>query len=128
MSDDPRFGGLIPNDLSFSQRTVGWQVEQYAADMRAGRWDWNRSGPLRVMDVDGKFVSFDNRRLMAARLADLKEVPIQVVDPAAPSHIKGRTWADTFSERLSDPRNVAAGGRVPVGGQSWLPRVIRPRR
>ena len=39
----------------------------------------SRSGPLRVMDMSGQLVSYDNRRLMAARVAGINCVRIQRV-------------------------------------------------
>jgi hypothetical protein len=59
---------MDPGELNFSQRTVSENVETYAEAMKAGTWDWERSGPVRVMLRDGQWVSYDNRRVMAARL------------------------------------------------------------
>lgn len=49
--------------------------------MKAGNWDWSKSGPIRIMQQDGRWVSYDNRRLMAAQQAGLKDIPCEVVDP-----------------------------------------------
>ncbi|MGC4064587.1 MAG: RHS repeat-associated core domain-containing protein [Polyangiaceae bacterium] len=115
-----------PHKINFSQRTVGENVDQYTADMkRENGWDWNKSGPLRVMNVDGQLVSYDNRRLMAARAANLQSVPIEVVDPNATMPGSNRTWAQAFERRRNDPRNRAAGGAVPTTGLSTPPRVVR---
>ena len=115
---------LSPNSINFSQRTVSSNVAQYADDMVAGRWDWSRSGPLRVMEKEGGgWVSYDNRRLLAAQQAGLESVPVQVVrggDMMSPS----RTWAEAFTRRFNDPRNVPA---VPAGGLPTQPTIAAPR-
>ena len=71
---------LSPSVINFSQRTVSSNVIQYADDMANGAWDWSRSGPLRVMERDGGWVSYDNRRLLAAQQAGVS-VPVQIVQP-----------------------------------------------
>lgn len=53
---------------------------KYTEDMKAGNWDWSKSGPLNIMERDGNWVSYDNRRLMAAQNAGLDSVPVQIVD------------------------------------------------
>jgi RHS repeat-associated protein len=116
-----------PSDINFTQRTVGPQVNQYTQDMQNGNWDWDRSGPLTVMDVDGQLVSHDNRRLMAAQNAQgVDSVPIQVVQPgdAYPASSTGRTWGEQFERRRNDPRNRRAGGVVPPEGVSDQPSVV----
>lgn len=56
--------------------------------MRSGNWDWERSGPLRVAEVNGQLVSLDNRRLLAAQLSsNVESVPIERIslsDPLPP--------------------------------------------
>ncbi|RMI37049.1 hypothetical protein EBN88_19985 [Streptomyces triticirhizae] len=115
-----------PNDINFSQRTIS--ANDYAEAMRNGAWDWQRSGPLHVMEVDGQLVSYDNRRLNAAREAGLQQVPIQRVDPSAPhpDSTSGRTWGQQFQRRFNDPRNRRAGGVVPNTGLSEAPTVQCP--
>jgi RHS repeat-associated protein len=63
---------LSPAQINFSQRTVAANVEQYTADMLNKEWDWSRSGPIRAMQQEGQWVSYDNRRLMAAQNAGLR--------------------------------------------------------
>jgi RHS repeat-associated protein len=108
-------GELVdPNDINFSQRTIS--SNNYAELMKAGKWNWARS-PLRVMDVDGQLVSYDNRRLDAAREAG-EQVLVERVNPSDPhpDSTTGKTWAQKFAERFRDPRNVRAGGVVPSQG------------
>ncbi|WP_329105020.1 ricin-type beta-trefoil lectin domain protein [Micromonospora sp. NBC_01699] len=105
-----------PNDINFSQRTAS--PNSYADQMRSGEWDWNRPGtPLRVMDVDGQLVSYDNRRLDAGREVGAP-VRIERVNPGDPfpDSTTGKTWGDKFRERFNDPRNKRAGGVVPPQG------------
>lgn len=113
-----------PDDLNFSQRTV--TQNDYAEAMRNGQWDWERS-PLRVMEVDGQLVSYDNRRLDAAREAG-QPVAIQRVDPNAPhpDSSTGKTWAEKFQERFRDPRNRLDGQPVPNTGLSERPTATPP--
>ena len=120
--------GLNPAEINFSQRTVSANVRQYADDMAAGNWDWSRSGPLRVMERDGQWVSYDNRRLMAAQQAGVGEVPIQVVQPGQLMPGSSLTWDQAFTRRFTDPRNVQAGGVVPNAGLSTQPSIAPPRR
>jgi hypothetical protein len=102
-------------------------VSQYVEDMTTpGGWDWSKSGPIRVMQRDGQWVSYDNRRLMAARQAGLTEVPVQVVEPDA-MYSATKTWEQAFRNRFLDPRNVRAGGPVPNQGLADLPVIAPPR-
>jgi RHS repeat-associated protein len=113
-----------PKTINFSQRTISGN--DYADQMRAGTWDWTRPGTaLRVMEVNGQLVTYDNRRLDAALDVDSPRVPITRVDPAAPDGIStaGRTWQQAFTKRLNDPRNARAGGRLPPEGISERPNA-----
>lgn len=78
------------------------------------------------MQRDGQWVSYDNRRLMAARQAGLNEVPVQVVEPDA-MYSSTKTWEQAFRNRFLHPWNVRAGGPVPNQGLADLP-VIAPSR
>ncbi len=115
--------GLAPSKINFSQRTVSGNVSQYVDDMVAGKWDWSRSGPIRIMKQDGKWVSYDNRRLMAAQQAGLKDIPFEVVDPKAIMPGSKKTWEQAFRKRFNDGRNLDAGGVVPSGGLSTQPSI-----
>jgi len=116
---------LNPKEVNFSQRTVSGNVEKYVADMKAGKWDWNKSGPIRVMEIDGKIVSYDNRRLMAAQQAGLKDIPYKVVKPTDVMPGSKKTWSQAFQKRFNDSRNVEAGGAVPNGGISAQPKIAK---
>ncbi|WP_158896051.1 DUF6531 domain-containing protein, partial [Amycolatopsis anabasis] len=110
------------NDVNFSQRTVS--PNDYAEAMRNGDWDWERS-PLRVMEVDGQLVSYDNRRLDAAREVGAR-VAVQRVDPNAPhpDSTTGRTWAESFQRRFRSGRNRGPNGEpVPDNGLYERPTV-----
>ncbi|MFE8646717.1 RHS repeat domain-containing protein, partial [Sphingomonas sp. NCPPB 2930] len=72
-------GTMNPQKIHFSQRTVSPNVGSYAKDMESGNWDWNKSGPLRIMMMNGNPVSYDNRRLLAARMSKTKCVPVSEV-------------------------------------------------
>ncbi|WP_181012360.1 MULTISPECIES: hypothetical protein [unclassified Streptomyces] len=70
-------------------------LNDYVEKMRSGEWDWRRPGTAsKVMEVDGQLVSYDNRRLDAAREVG-RPVIIERVDPNAvhPDSTTGRTWA-----------------------------------
>jgi RHS repeat-associated protein len=115
--------GIAPSEVNFSQRTVHGNVEQYVLDMKAGNWDWSKSGPIRIMQQDGQWVSYDNRRLMAAQQAGLKDIPYEVVDPKAIMPGSKKTWEQAFMKRFNDRRNLDAGGAVPQGGLSNQPSI-----
>jgi uncharacterized protein RhaS with RHS repeats len=114
---------MDPWSINFSQRTVGPQVDEYTRLMREGNWDWVRSGPLRVMEINGQHVSYDNRRLMAAQNAGLPSVPVEVVSPEARVPGKRQTWQQEFDKRRRDRRNKIAGGVVPPEGLKEQPAV-----
>ncbi|MFE2185967.1 putative T7SS-secreted protein [Streptomyces sp. NPDC059455] len=115
-----------PNDINFSQRTVS--PNDYAEKMRSGEWDWRRPGAaLRVMEVDGQLVSYDNRRLDAAREVGAP-VAIEHVDPNAvhPDSTTGRTWAEQFRRRMNSARNRnELGEPVPPTGLEQRPDHVR---
>jgi hypothetical protein len=119
LPENPAEGGgewVDPQTINFSQRTVS--PHDYVELMRQGQWDWNRpGGALRVIDVGGQLVSYDNRRLDAAReVGGL--VRVQRVNPGDPfpDSTAGKTWWDKFKQRFNDPRNLRAGGCVPDTG------------
>jgi len=116
---------ISPLEINFSQRTVSANVEQYARNMKAGDWVWNTENRIRIIKQDGKWVSYDNRRLMAAQQAGLKEIPYEVVDPNAIMPGSKKTWAEAFQKRFNDSRNVDAGGVVPPGGLTTQPSIVQ---
>lgn len=113
-------------EINFSQRTVSSNVAQYADDMANGAWDWSRSGPLRVMEREGGWVSYDNRRLLASQQSGAT-VPVQIVQPGEFMR-PGVTWEQAFQSRFTHEWNVSAGGVVSNGGLSTQPIILPPRR
>jgi hypothetical protein len=94
--------------------------------MKGGNWDWSKSGPIHVMEVNGKFVTYDNRRLMAAQQAGIESIPFVIVDPKGIMPGSKMTWGDAFQKRFNDVRNVKAGGVVPSGGVKSQPKIAPP--
>jgi RHS repeat-associated protein len=117
-------GTMDPNKINFSQRTVTLDgpkgANTYAKDMSNNAWDWSKSGPLNIMKQMGGYVSYDNRRLMAARLSKQKCVPVREVNPSDehPDSTTGKTWEQQMDKRMNDKRNIP---RVPKGGLPNLP-------
>ncbi|MEY2864146.1 MAG: hypothetical protein RLY58_1853 [Pseudomonadota bacterium] len=120
-------GSANPAEINFTQPGVNTNVQQYVDDMANGRWDWQRSGPLRVMEVDGQLVSYDNRRLMASRIAGVKEVPIEVVNPLDIMPGSKKTWQKAFDIRRNMEINRVDGKPVPPTGLPSLPRINPPK-
>jgi RHS repeat-associated protein len=87
-----------PNLLAFSQSWIS--PNNYAEVISQKGWIGE---PLNVIERDGRFVSFDNRRLDAARELGMRKVPVtKVGGPGAyPKSTTGKTWNDAFDERLS---------------------------
>ena len=116
-----------PKDLWFSQHTI--TGNNYAELMQSGQWDWSQEGSsLRVLEMNGHLVTYDNRRLDAALEAGQERVPItrlSATDPD-PASTTGRTWDQSFKRRFNSPRNRAAKGRVPDGGTKDRPIVDCP--
>ncbi|MER6717639.1 hypothetical protein [Streptomyces halstedii] len=89
----------------------------------------DRSGrtALKVVEVDGQLVSYDNRRLDAAREVG-RPVIIERVDPNAvhPDSTTGRTWAQQFQRRMNSARNRnELGEPVPPTGLKERPQHVR---
>jgi RHS repeat-associated protein len=116
-----------PKELWFSQHTISGN--NYAELMQSGQWDWSQEGSaLRVLEMNGHLVTYDNRRLDAALEAGQERVPItrlNATDPD-PASTTGRTWEQSFKRRFNSPRNRAAKGRVPDGGTKDRPIVDCP--
>ena len=72
------------DELRYSQGDVspqtgdGTPIEDVAADMRNNGWDTSKPNPDVVEYEDGRKVTLDHRRLVAAQQAGLKEVPANV--------------------------------------------------
>lgn len=103
---DPRQLRFMQPTVSPNYSTGGHTIASTADDLRVGRVTPDQLGdPLRVVMIDGKPFSFDNRRIVSYNLADVGDVPIQVMglDDAA--------FAARVDRRLS-----------PIGGEGL--RVI----
>jgi hypothetical protein len=80
-------GMEAPTGLKFSQKDVGARtgdgeltIEELTENMKKGGWDGE---PIHVVELaDGSTVSLDNRRLLAAQNAGLKEIPGPVPQPS----------------------------------------------
>jgi uncharacterized protein RhaS with RHS repeats len=106
-----------PNDINYSQRTV--------SEVRV--FDAAKYEPIRVMDVDGQLVSYDNRRLLSAQNAGLETLTVDVVNPNSPhpDSTTGKTWLQKFQERFRHKKNKKSGGIVPDKGLKEKPKVCR---
>jgi RHS repeat-associated protein len=116
---------INPESINFSQRTVS--PNNYADLMASGKWDWERQGTaLRVMDVDGQLVTYDNRRLDAAREFGSDKVLVERVNANDPFPDNPKyTWAQAFEDRRTDNRNIKAGGVVPERGLKDRPSKVK---
>ncbi|MDR2950593.1 MAG: DUF6531 domain-containing protein [Prevotella sp.] len=115
---------IDPNKLNYSQAYVSENVNGYTTDMKNGDWDWDRSGPLNVAEVDGQLVSLDNRRLLAAQEAGLEAVPIKKVnlDDALPPPATGGTYGSNLKKKL---KSKPKGSDVP---KVQLPETGTPEK
>jgi RHS repeat-associated protein len=118
-------GTMDRKRLNFSQRSVTGDgpkgANTYADVMASEGWDWAGGPKLRVMNVAGQCVSYDNRRLAAARLSKKDCVPVETVNPMDACPLSGKTWGQAFLERMNDPRKISLGGPVPARGLNSLP-------
>ncbi|MFY7905637.1 MAG: hypothetical protein ACOVO0_05815, partial [Burkholderiaceae bacterium] len=104
-----------PSQLRFMQPTVspnysvgGYTVAGTADDLRLGRITPEQLGdPLRVVMIDGKPFSFDNRRLLSYNLGGITDVPIRVMGLDDPK----------FATQVRDRFN-------PIRGQGWQVVVV----
>ena len=102
---------VAPSTINYSQRTV--------SEIRV--FDINKYEPIRVIEVDGQLVSYDNRRLLAAQNANLGSLTVDLLDKndiAISKEGKQTTWWQRFQKRYADKRNIKAGGVVPDTGLS----------
>ncbi len=65
----------------------------------------------------------NKRLLMQPQNANVKQVPVQVVNPNDINPQTGRTWGEDFKRRRNDKRNDPDGGPVPEQGLKEQPRV-----
>jgi hypothetical protein len=92
---------IAAKELFFSQEGISWStkrgipLDELAQDIAEG---W-KGDPIRVVEVDGKLVSLDNRRLAAAKLIDA-EVPIERVSLDDPNVARVWRQRDGVLERV----------------------------
>ncbi len=81
-----------PRDINYSQRTV--------QEVRV--FDASKYEPIRVMDVNGQMITYDNGRLLSAQNAGLDKIEIELVDGKAPfpASSTGRTWEQNLQKDL----------------------------
>jgi hypothetical protein len=81
---------------------------------------------LTVAEVDGQLVSFDNRRLLAAQNAELKQVGIQRVNLTDIKPGTTITWQESLNRRLnSSPKGSGLPKvQLPNEGTPEKPTVV----
>ncbi len=108
-----KLGLVNPSDINYSQRTV--------SEIRV--FDPAKYEPIRVIEVEGQLVSYDNRRLLSAQNAGITEIEVELVNPSDPfpKSTTGKTWNDKFKERFNDKRNKRTGGVISPKGLKSKP-------
>ena len=94
--------------------------------MKSGNWDWEKSGPLRVAEVDKQLVSLDNRRLLAAQEALLEKVPIEKIDLDSEMP-EGGTYRRNLEKKLNSrppKRRDLPKVKLPPSGRSQKPQIV----
>lgn len=115
-------GMEAPTGLKFSQKDVGPKtgdgkltIEQMTENMKKGGWNGD---PIHVVELaDGSKVSLDNRRLLAAQNAGLKEIPVLYHSPAEKVDPK---WAERGFELEVNIRKLDDGSLVVGGTQGGI--------
>ncbi|MEJ7731873.1 MAG: hypothetical protein WKG00_22015 [Polyangiaceae bacterium] len=112
-----------PTDIHFSQKSVsdtlsdGTPLSDVVENMRANGWDYSKPSPDVVRMSDGRLVSVDNRRIVAARQAGLDDIPLELHGAAdkIPTDQAGRF---TLKKSYTDPDTgrVYPKGSVP---ETW---------
>ncbi len=121
-----------PSTINYSQAYVTGETTDYEQAMKDGTWDWNRfpddhqnSSALKVAEIDGQLVSFDNRRLLAAQNAGLEEVPIVRVNLDDIKPGTNITWGKSLKKRLfSSPGKEYPKIQLPEKGTPDKPKVV----
>ena len=119
-----------PGGLKFSQKDVShltgdktMTIEELAESMKKG---WKGSALDVVELADGSKVSLDNRRLLAAQMAGIKEVPVAYHNPKEPFPA-ARAAADEFKLKVNirqlDDGTLVIGG---TKGKIAYPKDFRP--
>jgi len=80
-----------------NQNNSGKFIDQMADDMMDHGWN---GGPLRVVSYNGEYWSLDNRRLAAAKIAGLENVPVTIYDSPSDPAIS-EVWNDHFTTESS---------------------------
>jgi hypothetical protein len=108
-----------PNELRVSQDWVspetsdGISIPALAERMQSGGW---RGDPIDVVEMpDGALLSVDNRRIVAARLARLEEVPVRIRPFSEPFPPPGMAPARARSFNLRNAIRQAPDGRMYTG-------------
>ena len=130
--------GLIewvdPSKINYSQAYVTGETQAYEQAMRDRTWDWTRTSKsgnnvavLTVAEVDGQLVSFDNRRLLAAQNAELKQVGVQRVNLSDIKPGTTITWQESLNRRLnSSPKGSGLPKvQLPKEGTPEKPTVVK---
>jgi Flp pilus assembly pilin Flp len=138
-----------PEEIHFSQKSVsdtlsdGTPLKDVVENMRTNGWDYTKPPPDVVRMADGRLVSLDNRRIVAARQAGLDEIPLALHSGAdkIPADQAGRfalkkgftdpdtgkvypkgTVPDTWEEAIKF-RGRNQGGGFPPGGSLDMPEI-----
>jgi RHS repeat-associated protein len=125
-----------PNTINFSQAFVEGETIDYEQAMRMnkkdGGWDWHKfpdshpdSSALKVAEVDGQLVSFNNRRLLAAQNAKLSAIPVVRVDLADIKPGTTITWGESLKRRFNSSPDLAKYPKIqlPKKGTPNKPQV-----
>ena len=120
-------GVMNPKDLKFSQESADWHtsdgqtLEDLTQSMRAKGW---QGKPVEVVEnPDGTFTSLDNRRIIAARRADLTEIPTNLHhgdEPFPPEWASAAFKAGKPIRRLSDGNYVLNSLALQIAHTNYL--------
>jgi Flp pilus assembly pilin Flp len=138
-----------PSEIHFSQKSVsdtlsdGTPLTDVVENMRVNGWDYTKPSPDVVRMADGRLVSLDNRRIVAARQAGLDEIPLELhagadkipadqasrfalkkgfTDPDTGKVYPKGTVPDTWEEAIKF-RGRNQGGGFPPGGSLDMPEI-----
>ncbi len=125
----PRIENLPPTSIKFSQKDVaprtgdGIPLKDVEQSMKTDGW---KGGPIDAVEsADGSLTSVDNRRLLSAQNAGLKEIPVRVHDANEPisGEDAGRFTLKSNIRQLEDGQLVVGGTR----GQILYPKGSIPQ-
>ena len=123
-------GMEAPSALRFSQKDISpttgdksMTIEELAESMKQG---W-KGGPIDVVTApDGSLVSLDNRRLAAAQMAGLKEIPVAyhgAAEPFPPARAQAAEFKLKYNIRRLEDGTLVVGG---TEGEIVFPKNYRP--